>query len=522
MKRHGSWWLAVLFLVALALYIYGNGNFALTDPDETVYSETAREMLVSGDWVSPRIYGQFWFDKPALFYWLTAASLKIGGFNEAAARFPAAVCGALGVAAVYAGGSAMFRSRRAGLLAAVVLLVSGEYFYLAKAGVTDMTLTVAIAIAALAFWQRRYYLFYFFTAVAVLDKGPIGFFPFVFAGAYILCRWQWRRLREMKILPGLALLLLVAVPWYAVMYKLHGAAFVDTFFGFNNITRFTTAEHPAGKLWYFYLPVLVAGFFPWTFLLPPVLARMWRAWRREGHGEALYLLLWAGLVFGFFTVSQTKLVSYILPMYPALALMTGGALDHWLAQQETAPWRWGLALTGGAAVLAAAGLAVVRHSLPAGINGVAPLAAVLAVGGLAGLLTAWRRRFWPAVAVQVVLMAAVFVVLMTVVLPSVQDYVSVKNLARDYAAAADPHAPVYVAKFYRPGFALYSGVYGQELTDENMLRQQESRAYVVVKEKVFDAWPADLKAQATVLSRRDGAVLLELVGPSVGGGHEQH
>lgn len=510
---HNRRWMLALFLVALALYVYGNGWFALTDPDETVYAETAREMLASGDLISPRIYGQYWYDKPALFYWLTAAAIKVGGLNEAAARFPSALGGALGVAVVFAAGSSMFRSRRAGLLSAVLLMTSGEYFYLAKAGVTDMTLTLAISGAALAFWLRRYYLFYLLTAVAVLTKGPIGFFPFVFAGAYLLVQRQWRRLREMKILPGLLLVTLVAAPWYVVMYNLHGAAFIDTFFGFHNITRFTTPEHPEGKLWYFYLPVLAVGFYPWIFLLPLALVEAWRAWRREGQGAVLYLMLWAALVFGFFSVSQTKLVSYILPLYPALALLTGWGLDRWLTRQEAAPWQWGLGLAGAVGLLAAGGLKVAQGAaLPPGAAGLDLLAGVLAAGGLVGLALAWRRRFWPAFAMSAASMAAVFAVLMAAVLPSVQDYVSTKNLAADYLAVADKTLPVYIAKFYRPGFALYSGVYGEELKNENTLRQSTAPVYVVVKGKVFASWPTDMRARAAVLSRRGGTVLLYLAG----------
>ncbi|MDF2875141.1 MAG: arnT 1, partial [Sporomusa sp.] len=268
MTNKKNWlYVAVILVVANILMFSYLGSQPLLDPDEPVYAETAREMLQVHDFISPRIYGDFWFDKPPMYYWLVAGAFKIFGIGEFSARFPSAFFAVGGAILVYLSGRKLF-TERAGLLAALVLVTSLEYFYLGNAAVTDMTLTFSLTAALLSFLHRKYYLLYGFAALAVVTKGPVAiFFCGVIIGLYLVLTGNLKTMKRMKLVSGGALFAVIALPWYVAMYSLHGMAFIDTFLGFHNVTRFLQPEHVSGAIWYYYIPVLFLGFFPWTAFL---------------------------------------------------------------------------------------------------------------------------------------------------------------------------------------------------------------------------------------------------------------
>ncbi|MDR1701870.1 MAG: glycosyltransferase family 39 protein, partial [Sporomusaceae bacterium] len=318
-----------LLAIFAAIIIFTNlGSIPLLDPDEPVYGQTPKEMIATGDYVSPRIYGDYWYDKPPMYYWLVAASYKIFGLSEFAARFPAALFAVLGLLVVYVSARKLFNERVA-FSSALILLTSLEYIYLSKAAVTDMTLCFFLTGSLLAFLLKRYYWFYVFAALAVLTKGPIGIlFPLLIAGIYILLTKQWPILRQMKLFSGFALFLVLALPWYLIMYNIHGQIFFETFFGFHNVTRFMAPEHTSTEMWYFFMPVLIAGFFPWSAALAQSVSASLSASNAVDKKSLVFLNIWAWFVFLFFTLSHTKLVSYILPMWPPLAIIAAWYIDQ--------------------------------------------------------------------------------------------------------------------------------------------------------------------------------------------------
>lgn len=190
-----------------------------------------------------------------------------------------------------------------------------SFFIWQKGRVTDITLCLALLLALLAYIQRRYYFLYFFAGLAALVKGPVGIIsPVTIIFFYLLVTRQLAEIFEMKIIKGGIITLAVALPWYLLMYKLNGSIFVDTFIGFHNITSFTSPEHPECVLWYYFIPVLLAGFFPWIAILPEA---TWKALTESGkkYYVLLFLNIRAWFILGFFTISQTKLVFYILPCF---------------------------------------------------------------------------------------------------------------------------------------------------------------------------------------------------------------
>ncbi len=340
--------LFTLLLGTALLAFWSLGSLPLIDVDEPVYGQVGREMAHAGPagWLSPRYGGQLWFDKPPLFYWLTAFSMRVFGVTELAARFPSAGFSVGLVAATYALARRAYPSTpSAALWAGFALATSVQFFALARAAVTDMTLAVCLtlALSGLYAWtqtsQGRWMLLAgAMTGLGMLAKGPVALVLVgVQAVAYLLLTRQAKRLLSPALWGGFALCLAVGLPWFGLMIHRHGQLFIQGFLEANNVTRYLSAEHKETSPFWFFLPVLLGGFFPWSLILPGALVLAWRqgrsAWaERAADSPALFFGLWITLVFVFFSLSQSKLVTYIFPLYPAAAVLVGGRLAR---QPET-------------------------------------------------------------------------------------------------------------------------------------------------------------------------------------------
>lgn len=447
--------------IALFIMFFNLGGIPLLDPDEPVYAQTPKEMARFNEFLSPRIYGEYWYDKPPLYYWLVAGAGKVLGMSEFAARFPSAFLGAAGVLALYLFGCELF-NKRAGLAGALVLATSLEYVYLGKAAVTDMTLTFCLTLALLGFITKRYYLMYIFAGLATVAKGPVGFlFPGAVIFLYLAITGRFRLLAEMKLPAGMVLFAVIGLPWYWFMYSVHGSAFIDTFLGFHNVTRFTSPEHPELVVWYYFIPVLLIGFFPWTAILAQ---SVWASLRRGSQADSrtlVFLNIWAAFIFLFFSICQTKLVSYILPLYPPLALIAGWYIDKvWDLRAKITAWPVLLALLS---TLFATGMVAGMRLLPGLTYAALTAAATLGSMALGSVIFIRKRQPGKAFGVQVTGMALCLVVIFGLLLPPAAPFFTAKYIAQEFTARYDRQAPVYVMKFLRPGFAYYTDVYGTEV-----------------------------------------------------------
>ena len=338
-------WLVLLLLGTALLSFWSLGSLPLIDVDEPVYGQVGKEMARAGwsGWLTPHYGGLPWFDKPPLFYWLTALSMRVFGVSEFAARFPSALLAVVLVAATYALTRAAFPDTpRAGLWSGFVLATCVQFFLLARAAVTDMTLAVTLTLALLGLYSwtttgrgRWIALTGLMTGLGMLTKGPVALVLIgIQAIAYLCLTRQARRLLSPALWGGFALCLIVGLPWFLAMIHLHGRLFIDGFLEANNVTRYLQAEHQKTSSPLFFVPVLLAGFFPWSLALPGALILAWRlgreTWRaQQTDNPALFLGFWVVLVFVFFSASQSKLITYIFPLYPAAAVLAG----HWLAIQ---------------------------------------------------------------------------------------------------------------------------------------------------------------------------------------------
>jgi 4-amino-4-deoxy-L-arabinose transferase-like glycosyltransferase len=343
MARRGEARFAAALLALLSFFVLFHhlGGAALFDPDEGRNAEVAREILVTGDWITP--YYDFLPrpEKPVFFYSLTALSYKLFGVSEAAARLPSALA-ALAILLL----TWVFVYRRLGARAALwsglVLVTAVQFYAFSRIVILDMTLAFFITLALFAYYQAstaesratkraRYFLMYAAVGGATLVKGPIGFvFPGMIVLAYIVVKRNWSALLEMELVWGIVIFLLIVAPWYA-WTEARDPGYLAYFLGQEHFARYLTPYYHRTKPWYYFFGVLAVGFLPWTTLLAAMARRLWKNTRDD---LSLYLLVWALVPFIFFSFSRSKMSEYLLPIYPALAILAGRILAEGLKRWE--------------------------------------------------------------------------------------------------------------------------------------------------------------------------------------------
>jgi len=336
----------VLVLIALSyvFFFFGNNFLSLTDPDEVFYSLTAKEMAAHGEWMTPYIFDQPQFEKPVFTYWLLRVAFEFGGTNPFSARFFPALFACLGVLGVYALGLLGFKDERKAFWSGVVLCTGALYVGLGKTVFTDMVFSVFILYSFLAFFlayadPRRKALglvgFYVFAGLAVLTKGPLGLLiPQAGVILFLLYRRQLNFLYDRWTAVGLLVGAAIALPWYTAMFNKYGQDFIQEFFYNDHWRRLFQAEHKGNDRWFFYPMTMLMGTFPWTLFLGAACVALYKKLKWGLDGFEYFILSWVIAVFAAFQPAHSKLTSYILPLFPALALLTGGFIDDALASRS--------------------------------------------------------------------------------------------------------------------------------------------------------------------------------------------
>ena len=356
--------LAVLWLGTL-------GWRDLVPTDEGRYAEIPREMVVSGDWVTPRLDGFKYFEKPPLQYWATAAAYEAFGVGQWQARLWTGLTGLLAILFTGWTGARLF-GRRAGHFAAGVLASTLYWNGLGHINTLDMGTAATMSASLFAFLLAQrpqaspgatrgwMWACWALMGLAVLSKGLIGILlPGAVLVLYTLIFRDWRLWTRLWIVSGLVIFLLIAAPWF-IWVQLRNPEFFHYFFIYQQFTRFLTSELQRPGPWWYFIPIVLLGIVPWLGSLFPAMAsavtrqpltatQPFGAAPRRLHAHAL-LLLWAVFILAFFSISKSKLPSYVLPIFPALALLIGDYLDK--APRGALRRQFGLlALIGAAAAI---------------------------------------------------------------------------------------------------------------------------------------------------------------------------
>ncbi len=326
----------LICILAYVFFFLGNGLIGLSHPDEVFYTQTAKEMIDNHSWLVPYLFDGPNFEKPILSYWLFMGAFSLLGVGSFSARFFPAVFGTIGVIGIYFLGKKAFDDERKGLYAALVLMSSLLYIGLSRTVFTDMFFTVFIELALTSFYYAYVdasfkkwgmVFFWIFTALAVLTKGILGLaIPLLVIVIFLGLRKELRFIKYTSFWIGVALFAVIALPWYVFVIINYGQSFIQEFFYNDHFRRIVQAEHLSNDTWYFY-PISTIGLMaPWSIFLIRALWKLPQHLNKNTQPIYLFLTIWIAVVFVIFQAAHSKLISYIFPLFPVLALLTGDYL----------------------------------------------------------------------------------------------------------------------------------------------------------------------------------------------------
>jgi 4-amino-4-deoxy-L-arabinose transferase-like glycosyltransferase len=524
-SRHAGW--VAVTALGLALYLPALGVEILRHPLEAKYALAAREMLGGGPLLVAHLFGEIYPDKPPLHFWVTAALGWLGGgtITEVTARLPAVLAAVAALLLTGRLGADLF-GPSVGLLSAAVLATSNLFFWYARQGHPDQLMTAAVTLAALAWWRSRdpersrtrwLVVAYASMALGTMSKGLVALcIPLLAAAAYLVSTGPLRALPGgLGLLPGLPVFLLVVGAWYVPAVLTEGLGYAYETVVHQQVVRYTGSWVHRGP-WYYYIGEFTAGFFPWVLFLPGAVALA----RRARETSFLYPLGWLVTGFLFFSLASSKRGAYLLPVYPAAAILVGWVWTRAVGSRERTPWIGvPLALVSVAGAVLAAGLAglalgVVPRGLIPGtmVDTLVPSDPRLALIG-ALVLTAGASLAWlpwqagrPPVAVGALLGLQIIVLLAvaTIRAPQYEARFPVRAFATLVRAAVPPGTPIlsllgdydFIVAFYaerpfapRPGpsellaervpgqarYALVDGRQAEVLAEPGVTRLAETR-----------------------------------------------
>ncbi len=328
--------IVVLLVLSFFLLVLPNGLYSAFDRDEPKYLEAAYEMVKSGDYITPYYNYEYRFDKPILIYWLIALGYKIFGVNVFGGRFFVSLCGVLTVLLLYWWLS-RWKSERFAFWSSLVLLSLLDFIVMSSVAMPDIALTFFMSAALISFFEayhRRssgfYRLAFLFSGLATLTKGPVGIvLPGLVAVVYLILRRDLiKTLKEIPWFSGISIYLAVVLPWYGAIFFKHGYQFFRDFIVFHNIHRFVgkIPGHPTA--WWYYLANYFWLFLPCSLFFPFALYRVFKEKRVWGDNVLEFSVVWFFTVFLFFQVAHTKLAHYLLPSFPAFAVVVTWYLFH--------------------------------------------------------------------------------------------------------------------------------------------------------------------------------------------------
>ena len=526
---------AIAGAIVFACLFFKGGVLGFIGPDEPRYAAIAREMTETGDWITPRLHSHPWFEKPVLYYWAAAASFELSGVSESSARVPSAAAAALTLLALAWVGWRAYGGATAYAFALMFPTTVAAIGF-GRAATTDMlfaaTLSLALVAAARLIFGPRFQpdasrpradtihnsltwlvLWGASIGLGLLAKGPAAV---VLAGGslalWLAATRRWRDLLTLIHPVGITACLAVALPWY-LLCAARNPEFMQVFLLQHNLQRYLTGIFRHDEpLWYFG-PILLLGLIPWTPLLVLLVRDGWKA-RSVGdwkHSLGLFISCWVAFPLIFFSLSQSKLPGYILPVVSPLMLLMAHS-TRLAIERQSAVVRQMLAGVGGTFVLLAAAVFISVRQAPVGLRvALGGFDSVLAFAGaavLAGGLIAFvalRRRAWLSIALAASLVAAFVLGLTTMVVPPLDAYFTARNAAAAVRRAAAAR-PIFVYQLH------YAWRYGLDYYFEGVLPEwQTGETGVVV---ASEAGVRDLVLRGYLVRQLDrpsrGVVIVDL------------
>ena len=478
-------WLLLLLLAAAAcLFFAGLGSLALVEPDEGRNAEVAREMLASGDWLTPRFDTLPFLDKPAMFFWLVAGSFRMWGLSEWAARFPSALAATATVLLIWLLAKRMFGGAVA-LRAGLVWATSPLVIAFARLVIFDTTLTLLVTAALTCFWFRETsdssqgWLeagLFGSMGLATFEKGPVGFIlPLLSIAAYQVARGRFRDLKRLRWGLGLAIFAATGLPWFVFISIRHPEFLRHALW--ETWLRFTTASARRSGGPFYYIPVFLGGFLPWSFFLLFAAwnhLKKWKALKDEAHKAELFLAVTVAAIFIFFSIGRSKLPGYVLPATVPLSILMARAwkgLDSgdgdrpdWLTAGFGALLALGLLTAAAPQLLHVASVQALaaRKIPPKALEVIGPSlfwsGAILAALGALGRNLAARRRgnvLSLATFAPLAFTAPLLFVRWIQPLRAYAEASSSRQLSRTVLASPERELPIYGYYYFRTGLPFY-------------------------------------------------------------------
>jgi 4-amino-4-deoxy-L-arabinose transferase-like glycosyltransferase len=513
----------ILTAICLLTFFTGLGRSAIGDSDEAFYAESAREMIEQGDWVTPHYNYDYRFQKPVLFYWLVALSYLVAGIGETAARFPSALAG-LGISLLTCACARRWVDHPTGLVSGAIVATSYGYFTIARSSLPDLPLAFFITLATWAWLEalngadeagtgvhrhtpssRRWWLVVGAAAagLGVLTKGPVGLalpalivlvVRAVTRRSLLPAREGWMGVSWRTLLLGGAVLVALALPWYAAMVGAHGTSYLGRFFVDENLERFATDRYNDPRPFWFYVPILLGGLTPWSPILvlgvPAVIAFLRR--QRQFTAIEWRLLIWAAVPVVFYTMSVGKQPRYILPVLPPLAILAARMVMHRIAaSHESGRRHLPLVLTGMGSAVMLLVLAVLLHRARPLLFALSPTSGligtiVIVAAGLSLGAVAWRGRPTDLPAAIAAAATATLLSLHYSVYSAAGDE-PVQRMAKILSAARHEGEPSGTYRAFVRNLIFYTGVKQDDLVDE-----AEAAEFLSQSTRVFCVMPLDL------------------------------
>ncbi len=336
-KNNKKLFLGIFIFAIFYLYLAHLGAYHLMDPDEGRYNQIPREMILSGDFITPHLNGVEYFEKPAFQYWFTAIMMKIFGFSEFTGRILPALSG-IGCVALAGFLGTMMYSRKVGLLASAILATSCLNLVVASINILDMALTLFMTSCMVFFYafertEKKKWLIAFYIAMGfgVLTKGLVAIIlPFGILFWYVIFTKRPRLFLKLFYLPGILAFLIVTVPWFYLVCQANHDFFYF-FFIREHFLRFTTKMHNRFQPWWFFMPFVIIGMLPWTGFLVSLFSKrgvIRQTTSERNRFDIIYLLLWFFIIFIFYSISDSKLVPYIMPCWMPLAILIAASIKR--------------------------------------------------------------------------------------------------------------------------------------------------------------------------------------------------